>query len=452
MQVTLVPDSDRATKQSAGMLQCVDDVVKAGLCIGCGVCAYSDAIGAMQYSHKQEQYVPVLTDGNGNDAFGFALCPGKGYNIIADSQGLFDEARYDLELGYVYSHCAAFSNDREVMANASSGGMMTQIAIFLLESGIVDRVLVTDFTYGPAPRAACILAKSRSEILGAQGSKYCPVDLSNAVREIKNNSYKVAVLGTPCQIAGIRNIQKNDAAFCEKVVMTIATFCGGVKSYRNVDLLARRHGIDPKGVTFFRFRGNGQPGSMLIRESGGRAAEVPYPQYVGHTGLSKHLRCHLCVDATGELADIACGDAWVPRFLKSPNAWSVVIARSRRAADLIETMAWKGIITTAGISLEEIKSSQRENLRSKKVRQKSRRRLYRALGFTLPSFDGGYDDNGVSIALEVKVLLKHRVKELLEDVRLFVVARRAAKWVGSFVARSRSLRSGSANFQQGLGQ
>ena len=405
----------------------IDDVVKSGLCIGCGICAYSDAVGKTQYSDKRAQNVPVITKNNKNDDLAFALCPGKGYNIIDDSERLYSPAKYDMELGYSYNQYAAFSNDMEVLANASSGGVMTQIALFLLDRQIVDRVLTTHFTYTPEPRTVCILATCKDDILRSQGSKYCPVDLSTAVREIKRSNYRVAIIGTPCQIAGIRNIQKQDPSFRDKVTITIANFCGGIKSYDNISLLAKRKGINPASIDFFRFRGNGQPGSMLIKDNLGRAVEVPYPSYVGLNGLSKHLRCHLCVDATGELADIACGDAWLPRFLNSPHPWSIIITRNKSADGVIAAMIQDGILTVDPVTSEEIKVSQRENLASKKVRQKSRYYLYRLLGFELPLFDGGYADNRINLWTEVKVLAKHKLKYLLEILHLFPLVYRLIK-------------------------
>jgi len=397
----------------------IQSVVKGGLCIGCGLCTYSDAVASMRYSKEYAQSVPVISETNGCENLAFAICPGKGYTIVADSHELFGSGAYDVELGHTRAYFAAHSNDPKILRNASSGGIMSHLAIALLGGGYVDRVLVAHFEYSPEPRAMAVLADSQDEILRAQGSKYCPVDLSCAIRDIKHNNYKVAVLGTPCQIAGIRQIQRIDPPFDRKIFMTISTFCGGVKSYDNLDLLAHRHGIEPNEVEFFRFRGNGQPGSMLIKDHSGRQVEVPYPTYVGHTGFSKHLRCHLCVDATGELADIACGDAWLPRFENGKYPWSIVIARNEKATDLLHSMISKCMITTADVSLSEIRLSQRDNLTSKKARQKSRRYLYRLLRISTPSFDGGYHDARLSILLEIKVLLKHRFKILLERMHIF---------------------------------
>jgi coenzyme F420 hydrogenase subunit beta len=396
----------------------IREVVKSGLCIGCGVCSYANPAGKMIYSKKYGHNIPHL-DGNNHDKTAFSICPGKGYQIIEESGNLFADSQYDPELGRIYGHYAVHSNDAEILKNASSGGIMTQTAIFLLEKKIVDKVLTAHFSYDSGVKTYCMLAGNKEEVVKSQGSKYCPVDLSEAIHEIKLNNFRVAIIGTPCQIAGIHNIQKHDSEFSSKIFLTIGNFCGGIKKFSNINLIAKRKGIDPERISFFQFRGNGQPGSMMIKENTGKTVEIAYPGYVGLTGISKHLRCHLCVDATAELADLACGDAWLPRFLEDRNPWSVVITRNKIADDLVQEMMRLNIITTASISPEEIKKSQHENLTSKKIRQKSRFFLYRKLGFNIPAFDGGYQDNSIDLWTELKVFSKHKIRSLLEKLHLF---------------------------------
>ncbi len=55
-------------------------------------------------------------------------------------------------------------------------------------------------------------------------------------------------------------------------------------------------------------RGGGHPGSMLMKDNNNNQFKVSYKDYGGYSGYTKILRCHLCVDATGELADISLGD------------------------------------------------------------------------------------------------------------------------------------------------
>ena len=410
----------------------IGEIVESGLCLGCGVCAYSDAIGKTRYCAAKGQFLPELGRENRDDPLAYRLCPGKGYDIVGDASKRYREASCDPELGRVLTCHAARSNDPEVLEKASSGGMISQMAIFLLEKGLVDCVLTTVFHYtGDGPRARGVLARSRSEILAAQGSKYCPVDLSEALRALKGSEARLAVIGTPCQIAAIRNLQRLDPALGERVVIAIGSFCGGIKSYQYISRIAGVRGIEPGEISSFRFRGGGQPGSMLIQSRSGKRAELPYPGYVGLTGLPKHLRCHLCVDATAELADVACGDAWLERFLLDPNPWSMVICRNAQAQQLMRSMLGAGCIACREVSLQEIKESQHENLRSKKTRQRSRMRLYRMLGYRVPEFDGGYPVTRIDLATEIKVFAKHKLKEALESLHLFGPVSRGWKCLSS---------------------
>ena len=131
-------------------------------------------------------------------------------------------------------------------------------------------------------------------------------------------------------------------------------------------------------------------------------------------------RCHVCPDATGELADIACGDAWIPRFEQDSSPWSMVICRSASATDLLSKMKEDTSIVTQDVSLQEIKQSQRYNLASKKKRQKARMNLYSRLGYKIPLFDGGFYDNCTSMKTEWTVFFKHKLTLWAEKTGLYM--------------------------------
>ena len=138
--------------------------------------------------------------------------------------------------------------------------------------------------------------------------------------------------------------------------------------------------------------GGGQPGSMRIEDDGGHAAELPYPAYARRTGFPTHHRCRTCVDAAAELADFACGDAWIPRFLQSGRGWSILLTRSEAADNVIAEMVKSGELNTDLVTIDEVLISQKGNLASKKYRQGAKRRLYVRLGLALPQYDGGFLD------------------------------------------------------------
>lgn len=229
-------------------------------------------------------------------------------------------------------------------------------------------------------------------------------------------------MATPCVIAGIRNIQKNVPDYIKaEIVFTLANFCGGFKSQKNIKRLAKIHHVNYYNLKDFHFRGEGQPGCLRFTEKSGKTATTPYPNYVGLNGYSKMMRCHLCVDAMGELADISCGDAFVKRFKDTGKAWSVVLCRNNSAKALIGDMRERERLVLSEMSMDEVIYSQRFNLASKKRRQQSRRKLYKWLGYQLPDLQKeGYDLEPTSITTEIKVYIKHKLTLWAEYAHLYM--------------------------------
>jgi len=401
----------------------VRSAVKNHLCMGCGICSVGELNHQMVFSKSNDCMVPSNWK---NDDAGLSdfVCPAKGYAIKSEAENLFGlDGKYDVELGYVHSLVAAHAIDGKVLENASSGGLITLILCYLLEKGLVDYVSVTHFECDSSGvHTRTFLTNKKEDILKAQGSKYCPVDLSGLIEELHTTDAKVAIMATPCAVAGIRNIQKEDKNYIKADVrFMISNFCGGHKSFKNIKRLAEIHHVDYYNLKDFRFRGEGQPGSLRFVEKSGKVAKTAYPLYVGLNGYSKMLRCHLCVDATGELADIACGDAWIPRFEKDEHPWSMMICRTKETSAIIEQMAKENYLTVEKVTMNEVKLSQRLNLASKKKRQATRRKLYGMLGYKLPNlYDEGYNLELTSMKTEWTVFLKHKMKLMAEKTGLYM--------------------------------
>ena len=398
-------------------------VIKTQMCLGCGLCVIDADTDSMIYESHNDCYIPSNTRLFDN-SIANKICPGKGYAIKDEAEKLFStEAKYQLQLGYVHSLYATHSTCADVLANASSGGIITQLLLFLIEKKIVDYVSVTQFVCDKdGVHTRTFLTNDKAEILKAQGSKYCPVCLDHLLEELHKCNGRVAVMATPCAIAGLRAIEREQPDYIKAdIVLHISNFCGGFKSFRNIKRLAEIHEVDYHNLSDFRFRGDGQPGSLRFVEKTGKTASTPYPLYVGLNGYSKMLRCHLCPDATGELADIACGDAWIPRFQNDSNTWSMVICRISKATDLLEKMRKEGVIVTEVVTSAEVQLSQRQNLASKKKRQLARMALYSRLGYAVPDFGGqGYSQEMSSMRTELTVYMKHKLTLWAEHAGLYM--------------------------------
>ncbi len=180
----------------------IQDVVKKGLCISCGACVVAAPPGAieMRYDSDRGMALPSirqtdLVDGKGEE---FAVCPGKGYPIIGLSRRFAGEGgTRDVELGAWREAWAARSTDDAILERASSGGVMTAIASFLMATGRVDGAVVTGMKYGSqGPRPAAYVARSREDLLEAQGSKYCPSATLLALLDTERTSERFVFVGT----------------------------------------------------------------------------------------------------------------------------------------------------------------------------------------------------------------------------------------------------------------
>lgn len=397
----------------------IKKIVKTNLCLGCGLCTVDPQIKETKFSSRNDCYIPSTLPKT--ECLGSIVCPGKGYPIIEAGKEFFPKSIYNHFLGRFDFLTAAHSTRQAVLENASSGGVITDILLYLLEAKIVDKVSVTQFKCDhQGVHTETFLTDKTEEVLRAQGSKYCPVDFSHLIKELTKYTGRVAIMATPCTIAGIRNIQKKSPELIKcKIVLTIANFCGGFKSFRDIKRLADICNVDYYNLKDFRFRGDGQPGGLRFIEKSGRMVKLPYPYYSGLTGYSKMHRCFSCVDGTGELADIACGDAWIPRFQNKSTPWSMIICRSIESTEIIKKMQDSSYLELEEVTAEEIVRSQFGNLDSKKTRQRARMSIYRFLGYHLPIFDGGYGTEMTSRKLEIKVFLSHKIELLAEKLGLY---------------------------------
>ena len=394
------------------------------LCTSCGACSFlSD--GAISMIRNNKTFLPsnpqrIPLDNNLLKVINL-VCPAKGYSIVNNAKDLFGKcSKYDYRIGVYQDFFSAKSNNEKTLKRASSGGIMTELAIFLLKKGIVDGVIATKFDYTHTSiKPITIIATTPEELYECQGSKYMPIPALTILNEVKKFNGKLAYIGTPCQIAALRNILRIDANLNQKIKYLIGNFCGGFRDLREQAFLVKLSKV--KDVTHFQYRGGGQPGFMEI-SSQKEAWKYPYPDYSKLSGYMKKYRCRVCIDATAELADISCGDAWIPE-LSSQN-WSMVIVRNSKLIPIMEEMS-KSIITKLDISLEQLLKSQKGNLTSKKERFLSRNSLLRYLGQPLPIYDGGWNPKpNYNVFFEVKVVSHEIIKYVLFKLNLLSLFRK----------------------------
>ena len=407
----------------------IDNIISSNLCISCGACKHINPNKiSIKKDFKKGMFLPVISEPlNLQEKKYFnEICPAKGYPIKQLSKEIFDKPNYkDYRLGDFNSYGAYRMKNSKILKNASSGGVMTGLAKKLLEENIVQGVVATSFSYSNGNVSPVVeIITDPNKLYKTQGSKYMPVPTLLTIEKIRKFNGKVVFIGTPCQIASVRLIQKKDPVIKKKIYLTIGNFCGGFKDLREIDRFKDIAGMRKSEIKHFQFRGSGQPGKMRIVSKMGNEWSFPYPEYGNLTGYMKYYRCRVCVDATAELADISCGDAWLDRFEKMGSNWSIMLIRNKKLNNVISEMIKDNEISYEEITINEIVKSQKGNLTSKKERFLSRNKFFRFLGKRLPNFDGGWNPvSSYSIFFEAKVYLSQLLMYFLEKVHFYWIVK-----------------------------
>ena len=381
-------------------LKTVKTVLRHKMCLGCGLCK---VYGGSEMICNDRGFVPK---GGTDCSILNQICPSIGYNINSLGEQLFPQTTSCYELGHYQGLYSTSSLDKTILKNASSGGIITAIAKYLLINKYVDAVVCNKFIYeGSRVRTLPFIANSVEDLYEGQGSKYCPTDTLVVLEEIKKKSEKkYCLIATPCQVAGFRLASLYDEILKERVPYVISNFCGGYRDFREIDFFVKKK-AGFSNVSFFRHRGGGQPGSLLIRNNDGKEFTYPYPDYAHLSPIVKNERCTLCVDATGELADFSCGDAWLKNRKNYTEPLSIVVPRSAKAMAILRDMLEAKEIVLDEITEQEVKESQKYNIDSKKYRQFQRIKARNTLMLYSPDWHECVEDKEGSLLREYRIIL-----------------------------------------------
>jgi len=314
------------------------------------------------------------------------VCPGSGVDFIELNERIFGKQPTNLTLGNYIRCYLGHAVSVRIRYGAASGGVITAILSFLLEKGLIDGALVVRMRKFPNPEP--YIAKDVKSLLMSRGSIYVPVPLNMAIKQIIKNEGRYAVVGLPCHIQGLRKAEQLIRTLKERVVVHIGLFCGGSINLIGTLFALRNLGVNIDDIENIRYRGKGWPGYSTISLKNGKKIEVPFIRFWSLSyPFFVPLRCMLCPDGTNELADISCGDAWLPRVLKYERIGaSVIVTRSEIGEEIVNQAMKNCYIKVEEISPSDIIKSQGTGLIQRKIDNMSRLTLVRTLGLPIPKY------------------------------------------------------------------
>ncbi len=389
-------------------LQSITEVVESGLCTGCGTCAGCCPASAISMERRKAVFLPATDHAKCRSKKGCAIClsvcPGHSIHLNPLSSSLFPDHTEDRYLGRFLELYTGHSVDPAIRYHAASGGLVTQLLLYLLERKIIDAAIVTRFKKDrPLDPEVCI-AGTREEILEARSSKYCPVPLNSALHTIRKEAKRVAVVGLPCHIQGLRKASLVYPFLNDRVILLLGLYCSSNRTFNATDYLLKLLGIDKEAVEDFSYRDEGCLGNLVVRLKDGTTLRYPFLDYYPRMrSFFIPWRCTLCIDHTSELSDVSFGDIHIPEYWHDKVGISSLIVRSNRARKIIRAAEADGYIRLNEVDKRLIVKSQWPMLERKKHHMLARFHLNHLAGSPTPQYLYRHPD--VSRADYVRFLL-----------------------------------------------
>jgi len=338
-------------------MKIINKILKYKLCLGCGFCEgvattdkcemkLSDS-GFYTPHFKQEltlqEQKTILK-----------ICPSVTLNANKGNSTVWGNM---LELS------EAWANDSIVRKKASSGGVISSLAIYLVDNKKVDAILHVGLKDNSYLFNELKISKTKEDILKNAASRYAPALVFNNLKKILDSTELFyAFIGKPCDIAAVNNFVKEFPIYKERIKYTIAIFCAGMPSYNGTKKVLSLTGHDEEPLTL-QYRGNGWPGFFEAKFKNNPPFKLSYNESWGNV-LGKHLgfRCKICPDGIGIMADISVGDSWntkdgYPDF-EETDGRSFVMLRTENGKDLFNSAVLNKDIVDKKINIDKIKEMQ----------------------------------------------------------------------------------------------
>lgn len=335
----------------------IQKIIDSGLCLGCGLC--ETIVG----SDKCKMTLNVK--GFYEPKFSKTIKKEEEQHILQSCPGIYiDGGNQKGVWGNIESITESWSNDSIIRKKSATGGVTTTLAIYLIESQKVDAILQVGVKENDWLHNVLLISKTKEDIIKNAQSRYAPALVFDKITDIlKSNSDTYAFIGKPCDIAGIKNFIKVNPKFEGRIKFTIAIFCAGIPSYNATHTLIAQKGKQEAPIKL-QYRGDGWPGEFKAVWKDGATHKVSYNDSWGKVlGRSLGMRCKICPDGIGMLADISTGDSWntkdgYPDFTEADGK-NFCFIRTHNGYSLYQSAVEAKYISTKTLEISLIKNLHR---------------------------------------------------------------------------------------------
>nr|WP_241767978.1 Coenzyme F420 hydrogenase/dehydrogenase, beta subunit C-terminal domain [Haloferax sp. ATB1] len=310
-------------------------VIDEGRCIQCGTCVAacpSDSIGI------GEDDLPELVKMCTGCSLCWDFCPRGGLRYERQWKITGGEDNVSGAGDTITEFSAKV--DEEWQKKAQDGGLVTSVLLHLLEADEIDGALIATESEDEPWKAESLLATTPTELIENAGSFYnqtMALGNLNVDRwrekfpEKDPRELSLALVGTPCEIEGIRALQDFDWDYASQeegvraIEYTIALMCTKNFNYERLigEQLQEKRGIDPTDIG----KMDVLHGDMMVYDKRG---EMMLKEDIEEFHGAALKGCDECADFTGYCADLTVGS------VGSSDEYSSVIIRTEQGLK-----AWK---------------------------------------------------------------------------------------------------------------
>lgn len=235
-------------------------------------------------------------------------------------------------------------------SKGQDGGVVTTFLKSLINKGKIDgAIVVGDAKWKPVS----LVIKDADALDNTAKSKYAISPLSALKKAGELGLEKVAVVGLPCQIEGLRKYQYHPflakhsselgdngyPAKLPKIEYLIGLFCSEKFTLDTIKQTCADNEINIKDVVKFDVS-NGK----FVIETPDKTAEVPVKDIKPASG------CEVCRDFAADLADVSVGS------VGSPDGYSTVVIRTEKGKEIVDAVELeKGVNMDSINKLADIK-------------------------------------------------------------------------------------------------
>lgn len=343
---------------------------RTGGCSACGLCAAVCSAHAIEIRENEDGFLRPYVDSEHCRA-----CHACERMCLKAADPAQESAPFSVRA------YAAYTTDRERRLQASSGGVLSILAVQIVrKGGIVFGVSMKDRDH-----AEYISVERESDLPRLQGSKYLPADASVCYKEmaqVLRKGRSVLFVGLPCQVKAVRA----KFGYRHENLLTADLACFGIPSKLAYNAWIREletNAGKPVKHISFRDKTMGWKAYKMKVVYKDDSEEViknnPFHElFISGTCLND--ACYACKKtATSHVSDLTVGDFWGGALTKEEQQLGVscVVCHSRKGEDALTDMG--ELLHRSPISTDEAEHLNKGMRIGKRRMYKSRRKVLDAL-------------------------------------------------------------------------